>query len=74
MDAISATIVAGGQAQIQLNIGLIQIYLFLHYFIEFNLTLQGQPRTIHVQDRPPIRRRGFIKSKPLEGRVAPSSW
>ncbi len=26
MDAILATIVAGGQAQIQLNIGLIQIY------------------------------------------------
>jgi hypothetical protein len=36
MDAISATIVAGGWAQIQLNIRLIQIYYLLHKFIEFN--------------------------------------
>jgi hypothetical protein len=36
MDAILATIVAGGQARIQLNIRLIQIYLFLHKFIKLN--------------------------------------
>jgi hypothetical protein len=36
MGAVSATIEAGRQAQIQLNIRLIQIYYFLHYFIEFN--------------------------------------
>ncbi len=74
MDVILATIIVGRQAQIQLNIGLIQIYLFLHYFIEFNLTFQGWPWTIHAQVRPPIRRHGFIKSKPLEGGAAPSSW
>ncbi len=36
MDAVSATIVTSGQAQIQLNIWSIQIYYFLHNFIEFN--------------------------------------
>ncbi len=36
MDAISATIVAGGQAQIRLNIRSIQTYKFLHNLIEFN--------------------------------------
>jgi hypothetical protein len=30
MDAVSATIVAGGRARIRLNIRLIQIFYFLH--------------------------------------------
>ncbi len=29
---------------------------------------------MHAQGRPPVRRHGFIKSKPLEGRAAPSPW
>jgi hypothetical protein len=36
MNAVSATIVAGGQAQIRLSKRLIQTYKFLHNFIEFN--------------------------------------
>ncbi len=33
MDAVLATIVAGGRALVQLNIRWIKIYRFLHYFL-----------------------------------------
>ncbi len=35
--------------------------------------LQRRPKNEHVQGRPPLRRHGFIKSTPLEGRAAPTS-
>ncbi len=74
MDAVSATFVAGWWARIQSNIRSIQIYIFLHYFIDSNKSLLQRPWKIYVQGRPPLRQHGFIESTPLEGRAAPSPW
>ncbi len=46
MDAVLATIVAGRQAQIRLNIRSIQIYYFLHKFIKIELN----PSTVTLEN------------------------
>ena len=37
-------------------------------------SLQRWPKNEHAQGPPPLRRHGFIKSKPLEERAAPTPW
>jgi hypothetical protein len=74
MDAVLATIVAGGQAPIQLNIEVNKIISYLHQFSESGKILQQRPWTIYAQGRLPLRRRGFIESTLLEGQAAPLPW
>jgi hypothetical protein len=54
MDAVSATIVAGGRAQIQLNIRSIQTYKFLHNFIS------SRAASDKIRARPPARQAAWI--------------
>jgi hypothetical protein len=58
MDAVLATIIAGGRAQIRLNIKSIQTYKFLHNFIEFNKLFKGGLNNICA--RPPARQAAWI--------------
>jgi hypothetical protein len=46
------------------------------YIILLNLTkpFNSGFKKLIAQGRPPLRRRGIIKSMPLEGRAAPSPW
>ena len=37
-------------------------------------SLQRRHHNEHAQGRPPLRRHGFIKTTPLEGRAAPPPW
>jgi hypothetical protein len=43
-------------------------------FMESIKPLRRRHRNKHAQGRPPLRRHGFIKSMPLEGRTAPPWW
>ena len=73
MDAVLATIVAGGRARFQSNIEVdINKLIFLLYFIESIELLRQLPWKNHAQGRTPLRRRGFIKSTLSEGLKAPS--
>jgi hypothetical protein len=67
MDAVLATIDAGGQTVIQLNLEVDE-----HMLI--SALIYWQPWTMYAQGCPPLRQCGFIKSTPLEGQAAPSPW
>jgi hypothetical protein len=74
MDAVLATIIAGGQARIRLNTEVSRNKLISTLIYGIFYLLRRRHWNEHAQGRPPLRRHGFIKSMPLEGRAAPPPW
>ncbi len=69
MDAVLATNVAGGQAQIPLNIE-VDVYKLISTLIQ---EIKQNP-SMAALDKVWVGRRGSIKSTLLEGQVAPPPW
>ena len=74
IDAVSATIVAGGRARIPFNMEVDVNKLISNFFNQSNKILRWRPQKRHAQGRPPLEQRGFIKSTLLKGRAAPLPW
>ena len=76
MVAISATILAGGQARFQLNLEVNINILISTLMIWTYKTVWLWPwkNYVQAQGRPPLGRREFIKSMPPQGLLASPPW